>query len=172
MNTLISESTFATIEETLLGGTTARRGDIVMARGEGCWLWDVDGNRYLDLGAAQAAEEPGGVIDVQRRVEHGAHGFELVAMIVVVDLHAADVDQLHALRRRGPEDAQRLGQRLGEYRLACDVHGVRLQRAALAALGQADRIEDADRHAMAHRGLGHLAFADARMAGPGDEQAR
>ena len=47
-----------------------------------------------------------------------------------------------------------------------------LQRAALAALGQADRIEDADRHAMARRGLGHLAFADARMAGPGDEQAR
>lgn len=45
--------TLAQTEESILGGTTARRGDIVMARGEGCWLWDTDGRRYLDLGAAQ-----------------------------------------------------------------------------------------------------------------------
>ena len=41
------------LEETLLGGTTPRRGDVVIARGEGCWLWDVNGKRYLDLGSAQ-----------------------------------------------------------------------------------------------------------------------
>jgi acetylornithine/LysW-gamma-L-lysine aminotransferase len=44
---------YATIEEAILGGTTQRRGDVVMARGEGCWLWDVEGKRYLDLTAAQ-----------------------------------------------------------------------------------------------------------------------
>ena len=44
---------FAMIEEQLAGGTTARRGDVVMARGEGCWLWDTNGRRYLDLTAAQ-----------------------------------------------------------------------------------------------------------------------
>jgi LysW-gamma-L-lysine/LysW-L-ornithine aminotransferase len=43
----------AAIEERILGGTTARRGDAVMVRGEGCWLVDSDGRRYLDLGAAQ-----------------------------------------------------------------------------------------------------------------------
>lgn len=43
----------AAIEERLAGGTTQRRGAAVMARGEGCWLWDTDGKRYLDLTAAQ-----------------------------------------------------------------------------------------------------------------------
>ncbi|RIK35991.1 MAG: aspartate aminotransferase family protein [Chloroflexi bacterium] len=47
------EHTLAQIEENFLGGTTARRGDIVMTRGAGCWLWDIDGKRYLDLGSAQ-----------------------------------------------------------------------------------------------------------------------
>jgi len=44
---------WAAIEEQILGGTTARRGDVVMARGEGSWLWDTEGRRYLDLGSAQ-----------------------------------------------------------------------------------------------------------------------
>lgn len=43
----------AAIEELLLGGTTARRGDAVFVRGEGCWLFDSEGHRYLDLSAAQ-----------------------------------------------------------------------------------------------------------------------
>jgi acetylornithine/LysW-gamma-L-lysine aminotransferase len=43
----------AAIEETILGGTTARRGDAVFVRGEGCWLIDSSGRRYLDLSSAQ-----------------------------------------------------------------------------------------------------------------------
>src|SRR5687767_12544582 len=43
----------AAIEERILGGTTARRGDTVFVRGEGCWLIDSDGRRYLDLSSAQ-----------------------------------------------------------------------------------------------------------------------
>lgn len=43
----------AAIEEQILGGTTARRGDLVFVRGEGSWLFDSDGRRYLDLGSAQ-----------------------------------------------------------------------------------------------------------------------
>lgn len=41
------------LEESILGGTTARRSEAVMVRGEGCWLYDADGRRYLDLGSAQ-----------------------------------------------------------------------------------------------------------------------
>lgn len=41
------------IEETILGGTTARRGEAVIARGEGCYLWDTAGRRYLDFTSAQ-----------------------------------------------------------------------------------------------------------------------
>ena len=41
------------IEERILGGTTARRGDAVFVRGDGCWLFDSDSRRYLDLSSAQ-----------------------------------------------------------------------------------------------------------------------
>jgi LysW-gamma-L-lysine/LysW-L-ornithine aminotransferase len=44
---------YAEVEERILGGTTARRGDVVIERGEGCWLYDTNGNKYLDLGSAQ-----------------------------------------------------------------------------------------------------------------------
>jgi acetylornithine/LysW-gamma-L-lysine aminotransferase len=43
----------ASIEERILGGTTARRGEAVFVRGEGCWLFDSDDRRYLDLASAQ-----------------------------------------------------------------------------------------------------------------------
>lgn len=43
----------AEVEEELAGGTTQRRGDIVITRGEGCYVWDTTGKRYLDLTAAQ-----------------------------------------------------------------------------------------------------------------------
>jgi acetylornithine/LysW-gamma-L-lysine aminotransferase len=43
----------AAIEERILGGTTARRGDMVFVSGRGSWLVDTDGQRYLDLSAAQ-----------------------------------------------------------------------------------------------------------------------
>lgn len=47
------ELDYAAIEEQILGGTTQRRGDTVIVRGEGCWLYDTAGRRYLDLTAAQ-----------------------------------------------------------------------------------------------------------------------
>jgi LysW-gamma-L-lysine/LysW-L-ornithine aminotransferase len=46
-------SDWASIEERILGGSTARRGDAVFVSGEGCWLTDADGQRYLDLSSAQ-----------------------------------------------------------------------------------------------------------------------
>ncbi len=44
---------WAAIEEAILGGTTARRGDVVLTRGEGCWVWDSRDNRYLDMTSSQ-----------------------------------------------------------------------------------------------------------------------
>lgn len=49
----MTEFNYAQIEETILGGTTQRRGETVMVRGEGSWLFDTAGKRYLDLTAAQ-----------------------------------------------------------------------------------------------------------------------
>ena len=53
MNTDYSQPNLASLEESLLGGTTQRRGEVVITRGAGCWLWDATGKRYLDLTAAQ-----------------------------------------------------------------------------------------------------------------------
>jgi acetylornithine/LysW-gamma-L-lysine aminotransferase len=44
---------WAAVEERVLGGTTTRRGEIVFVRGQGSWLMDQGGQRYLDLSAAQ-----------------------------------------------------------------------------------------------------------------------
>lgn len=44
---------WAEIEESVLGGTVARRGDVVIERGKGCRLWDTEGREYLDLTSAQ-----------------------------------------------------------------------------------------------------------------------
>ena len=53
VNNAVFELPLAELEETYLGGTTARRNDTVIARGEGCWLFDTAGRRYLDMTAAQ-----------------------------------------------------------------------------------------------------------------------
>jgi acetylornithine/LysW-gamma-L-lysine aminotransferase len=53
MSNQSTQHDLAILEESILGGATQRRGEVVMARGEGCWLWDVAGKRYLDLTAAQ-----------------------------------------------------------------------------------------------------------------------
>lgn len=46
-------SELSSIEESILGGTTARRGETVFVSGAGCWLTADDGRRYLDLSSAQ-----------------------------------------------------------------------------------------------------------------------
>ena len=53
MQTTTIDMNLAAVEEAILGGTTARRNDTVIARGEGCWLFDTNGRRYLDLTSAQ-----------------------------------------------------------------------------------------------------------------------
>jgi acetylornithine/LysW-gamma-L-lysine aminotransferase len=64
----------ADVEEKILGGTTARRGDVVIVRGEGCWLYDENGNKYLDLGSAQGVAmlghcHPGVTAAIQEQAE-------------------------------------------------------------------------------------------------------
>lgn len=64
----------AEVEEKILGGTTARRGDVAIVRGEGSWLWDENGNKYLDLGSAQGVAmlghcHPGVTSAIQEQAE-------------------------------------------------------------------------------------------------------
>ncbi|RLT38774.1 MAG: acetylornithine/succinylornithine family transaminase [Chloroflexi bacterium] len=43
----------AHIETSLESGVVARRGETVMVSGQGCWMVDSEGNRYLDLASSQ-----------------------------------------------------------------------------------------------------------------------
>lgn len=43
----------AALESSLESGVVPRRGETVMVSGDGCWLVDSEGNRYLDLTASQ-----------------------------------------------------------------------------------------------------------------------
>ena len=42
-----------------LGAHNYKPLDVVLTRGEGVWLWDVDGNRYMDCLAAYSAVNQG-----------------------------------------------------------------------------------------------------------------
>ncbi|HYE88701.1 MAG TPA: aspartate aminotransferase family protein [Vicinamibacterales bacterium] len=70
----MSKRKHAEIEEEILGGTTARRGDVVIVTGDGCWVYDEDGNKYLDLGSAQGVAmlghcHPGVTAAIQAQAE-------------------------------------------------------------------------------------------------------
>lgn len=45
--------------EMRLGAHNYRPLDVVLARGKGCWVWDVEGNRYLDCLSAYSAVNQG-----------------------------------------------------------------------------------------------------------------
>jgi acetylornithine/N-succinyldiaminopimelate aminotransferase len=54
---------------------TYARADFVLARGEGCWLWDTTGKRYLDAGAGIAVNALGyGDPAVIQALQAGAEG--------------------------------------------------------------------------------------------------
>jgi acetylornithine/LysW-gamma-L-lysine aminotransferase len=89
---------FAAIEERVLGGTTARRGDLVFAKGEGCWLVDTAGERYLDLSSAQGVAMLGhchpGVADA---VAAQAHTLGLCPNFLYNDIRARFAEALVAV---------------------------------------------------------------------------
>ncbi|MBI3957182.1 MAG: aminotransferase class III-fold pyridoxal phosphate-dependent enzyme, partial [Chloroflexi bacterium] len=49
----IRNTQYAAIEAQFESGVVARRGETVMVGGEGCWMFDSEGNRYLDLTSSQ-----------------------------------------------------------------------------------------------------------------------
>jgi len=73
---------YAAVEADLESGVVARRGKTVMVAGEGCWMIDSEGNRYLDLTASQGVAMLGyghprlatAIADQARRL-HACPGF-------------------------------------------------------------------------------------------------
>ena len=73
---------FAHVESTFESGVVSRRGETVMVSGEGCWMVDSEGNRYLDLTSSQGVAMLGyghpalsGAIAEQAQRMHACPGF-------------------------------------------------------------------------------------------------
>ena len=82
-------------EEQILGGTTARRGETVFVRGEGCWMVDSDGQRYLDLSSAQGVAMLGHCHPrVTAAIVHQAQTLALCPNYLYNDVRAAFAEAL------------------------------------------------------------------------------
>lgn len=107
----------------------------------------------------QPLEELGRISDVLCRIEHFCNRFELFAMKIHVDLHAADVDQLRAIATSVVNQLVSLRQAAGKIGLALDVDGIWAERSLASRLGQTDRIKDALGDAIAPSSGLNLPFA-------------
>lgn len=88
-------SELSSLEESILGGTTARRGEAVFASGEGCWLTDTEGRRYLDLGSAQGVAMLGHCHpSVSEAIAHQARTLALCPSYLYNDVRARFADAL------------------------------------------------------------------------------
>ena len=88
-------SDLASIEERILGGTTARRGEAVFVSGEGCWLTDADGHRYLDLSSAQGVAMLGHCHPaISEAIARQAHTLALCPNYLYNDVRARFADAL------------------------------------------------------------------------------
>ena len=118
-----------------------------------------DGHRPGHVTGMQSGQEPRRIVDILARVEHVVDAAEMRGMIVVVDLHAAEIDQCLALASGIFERRQRLAAVSRKDRFSFYIQCVRLKTAFVAGLGQADGIEDAGGHAVAVGGAQDLGLA-------------
>jgi len=118
-----------------------------------------DGHRPGLVAGMETGQETRRIVDVLARVEHVLDAAEVRGMIVVVDLHAAEIDQRLALALRIGEGGKGFGTAPWEDRFSFYIQCVRLKAAFLARLGQADGIEDACGHAVAVGGAQDLGLA-------------
>jgi acetylornithine/LysW-gamma-L-lysine aminotransferase len=88
-------SDLSSIEESILGGTTARRGNTVFVSGEGCWLTAEDGQRYLDLGSAQGVAMLGHCHpSISEAIARQAHTLALCPSYLYSDVRARFAEAL------------------------------------------------------------------------------
>ena len=128
----------------------------------------VPGDRHgpAPLALLQLLEKARGVIDVPGGIEHRPHRVELVAVIVVIDLHAAEIDELDAPVPHGIEVRHRVGHVPGKHRLAFSAQRIRVQRPSTPGLGQPYRIENAERNSIKPGRTRHFALTGASIVRP------
>lgn len=108
----------------------------------------------------QTFQEDSGVIDIPMRIEHGLDRIKVPAMEMMIDLHAANIDELDAVFAGCGKDRQ-CRRKIGvEDRPAGDIHRIGVQTAALAGFCQGDGVEHPNRDIVVCRRAQHFALAD------------
>ncbi len=83
-------------ESTIESGVTSRRGETVMVSGEGCWLIDSEGNRYLDLTSGQGVAMLGyGHPALSRAIADQARRLHALPSIFYNDVRGEFLAKLH-----------------------------------------------------------------------------
>lgn len=99
----------------------------------------------------QAGQEAGGVVDILVRIEHFVHAAEVFGVVVVVDLHATEIDQCLAFALRGRERGKGLAAAFWKDCFSFYIHSVRLQAAFFPRFSKSDCVEDTSRNAVTVR---------------------
>ncbi len=133
---------------TLLGGIVVGPGMIA-----------GDGHRPGLVPGVQLCEEACRVVNVATRVEHVLDAAKLVAVIAMVDLHAAKIDQGLAFAPCNLEGQQRFRTGAREDGFPFYIQCVGLKAALVSGFRQTNRIENAGRYLVAVRGAQDLGFA-------------
>ena len=123
-----------------------------------------DGHRPGLVTVVKAHQELRRVVDIALRVEHLPDAVEVLAMVMMIDLHAAEIDQDLALptgRLEGCNGGLRTSRKDG---FSLYVQCVGLEAALVAGLRQADRVKDADGYAVAICGAQDFGLAGVRGA--------
>ena len=111
------------------------------------------------MAGVERRQEAGGVVDVAMRIEHVGNAAELRGVIVMVDLHAAEIDQRLAVAAGGCEVGKGFGPAARKDGFSFYVQGVGLQAALVAGFRQADGVEDTGGDAVAIGRAQDLRFA-------------
>lgn len=110
-----------------------------------------DGHRPRLVPGMQAHQKARCVIDVAARVEHLLDAPEMLTVIAMVDLHAAQIDERRATPPRLLEGRDSLVPAPSKDRFSLYVQGVGLQAALLASFRKTHCVEYADGYVVAVR---------------------
>lgn len=136
---------------TLLGGVIV-----------GAGMVPRDSHRPGLMALVEVRQEFCRVFDIGPRLEHGRDRGEILTMIMLVDLHAADIDEPRTTLPCRLESLQGLIARHGEDSPSLDVERIGLERSLSARFRQADGIQDPFRYAIFRRRRMNFPFTGAR----------
>lgn len=118
-----------------------------------------DGHGPTLVTVIQALEKTGGVFDIEMRVEHVADAVKFGRVVMVIDLHAAEIDQLLSLLARSMESMHGLCAVPGVESPAFNVEGKGLEAAFHAGFGKAYSVENPWRNRIFLRCCQDFSFA-------------